>query len=171
MGSFLADALWSELRHGVLARSRAAHDRCVTLHAAGDVDGLVRQATEAFGAREDNFKEALDEVWAFVDRRDKRRDLDRLLEGRRHDLMEWLYDVAVAEKPAFANSRFFLDPPLPDRVWVQRGTSWDLAWRHDGDWRLKSLKEVRAAKVDPHETLLVVRVAGRDRPNPKLPSA
>jgi len=169
MGQFLADALWGELKYGVLARSRQAFDECAALHAEGDVDGVIRVAADAFAGREDNFKDAVEHVWGHVDRRDRRKEFERLLAGRRHDLVRWLYDLALAEAPALANSRFFLDPPLPDRAWVQRGTAWDLAWRHEGKWHLRALREVRAAKVDPVEALLVVRVAGEERPNPKLP--
>lgn len=168
--SFLADALWHDLKYGVLARSREAYDECARLHAAGDVDGVVRVATDAFGAREDNFKDALEHVWGHVKGNASRKELDAHLGGRRDDLMEWLFAAVVADAPDLANSRFFLEPAFPDRAWVQRGNAWDLAWRHDGEWRLRSLKEVRAAGVSPLETLLVLRVAGKERPNPRLPA-
>lgn len=167
--SFLADALWNELKYGVLARSRAAYDECAALHADGKVDAVVARAQDAFAGREDNWKDALEHVWGHVKRHDLRRDLDKRLAGKHADLVLWLYDVVVAHAPDLANSRFFLDPPQPDRVWVHRSGSWDLAWRHGGEWKLKNLKAVREASLPPLETMLRVRVAGVERDNPRLP--
>lgn len=169
--SFLADALWNELKYGVLARSREAYDACAAHHAAGKVDLVVETAREAFAVAPRNFKDAVEHAWGHIGRRDLRKEFEAHLAGRHDPFMHWLYDAALRHAPDLANSRLFLDPPHPDRVWVQRGNAWDLAWRHERDWKLKSLKEVRASALPPVETLLVVRVAGVERPNPKLPKA
>lgn len=168
--SLLADALWSDLKLGVLARSRAAHDECAALHAAGKVDALVARAADAFAGREENFHDAAQAAIAQANRRDLAREYEKRATGRHADLVLWLYDAIGAPSRELSNSRLFLDPPHADRVWIQRQTSWDLAWRHAGEWKLKNLKAVRESNAAALETLLRVRVAGVERPNPRLPS-